>query len=230
MSIRDIQCFSFSPNLFLDLPKQKPLYIIKEMRCEKRTCQLFRHFFWKISRKVVLIFAFANMLVFVSCENEISKIKIFSSTEDPPSVRAEGVEMLESDSTIIRSKLQAPEFIQHDDGRSSYVEFPKGVKIEKYDAKMNIISSVTASYAKNFSADDRWEAKNNVVAINMNGDTLKTEYLVMDNKKKKIYSDKFYRIITKDQEVSGIGFETNLDFTIYNFSNPSGHLDIEFEK
>jgi len=200
------------------------------MRCEKRTSQLFRHFFLKISQKVVLIFAFANMLVFVSCENEISKIKIYSNTEDPPSISAEGFEMLESDSTVIRLKVQAPELIQHDDGKSSYVEFPKGVKIEKYDANMNIISSVIASYAKNFSADDRWEAKNNVVAVNNIGDTLKTEYLVMDSKKKKIYSDKFYRIIRKDQEVTGIGFESNLDFTDYKFSEPSGYLDIDIEK
>ena len=64
---------------------------------------------------------------------------------------------------------------------------------------MNIVSSISAQYAKNFDSDDRWEAKNNVVAVNVKGDTLKTEYLVWDTKKEKIYSDQFVQIIQKDQ-------------------------------
>ncbi len=71
------------------------------------------------------------------------------------------------------------------DEKEPYTEFPQGVKIEKYDAKMNIVSSITAQYAKNFETDDRWEAKNNVIAVNLKGDTLKTEYLVWDITKEK---------------------------------------------
>jgi LPS export ABC transporter protein LptC len=89
---------------------------------------------------------------------------------------------------------------------------------------MNIVSSISAQYAKNFDSDDRWEAKNNVIAVNLSGDTLKTEYLVWDTQKQKIYSDQFVKIIKKDQIYSGIGFESNQDFSKYHIRNLTGHM------
>jgi LPS export ABC transporter protein LptC len=177
-------------------------------------------------------FAAGVLLLFISCENEISKIKVYSNTEEIPSITAEGFEMLFSDSTVIRFKLQTPELIRHDnaDEKEPYTEFPKGVKIEQFDANMNIVSSITALYAKNFDSDDRWEAKNDVIAINLKGDTLKTEYLVWDKRKGKIYSDQFVKIIQKDQIYTGIGFESNQDFSEYHIKNLKGHMYVNVDK
>jgi len=177
----------------------------------------------------ILIFAFQAFL-FVSCENEISKIKIYSNTDNLPSVTADGFEMLFSDSTVIRFKLLTPELIRHNDEKEPYTEFPQGVSIIKYDAHMNVISSITAQYAKNFVSDDRWEAKNNVVAVNFKGDTLKTEYLVWDTRKEKIYSDQFVKIIQKDQIYTGIGFESDQDFSSYHIKNLKGHMYVNVDK
>jgi len=169
-------------------------------------------------------------LMIVSCENEISKINTVAKDEDLPAITAEGFEMLISDSSVIRSKLQTPLFIKHNNEKNPYIEFPKGVNIEKYDAHMNVVSRITAQYAKNFPADDRWEAKNNVVAVNAKGDTLKTEYLVWDVAKKKIYSDQFVKIIQKDQVYTGIGFESNPDFSSYHIKNLKGNLYVNVDK
>lgn len=162
--------------------------------------------------------------LFFSCENEIAKIKVYTNTEDLPHITAEGFEMLVSDSSVIRFKLQTPQLIRHDYEKEPYTEFPKGVKIETFDANMNIVSSITCLYAKNYDSDDRWEAKNNVIAVNIKGDTLKTEYLVWDTKKEKIYSDQFVKIIQKDQIYTGIGFESNRDFSSYHIKNLKGHM------
>lgn len=169
-------------------------------------------------------------LITVSCENEISKIKTVVSTEELPAVTAEGFEMLISDSSVIRSKLQTPLLIKHDNEKNPFIEFPKGLKMERYDTHMNVVSSITAQYAKNFPADDRWEAKNNVVAVNAKGDTLKTEYLVYDIQKSKIYSDQFVKIIQKDQVYTGIGFESNADFSSYHIKNLKGNLYVNVEQ
>ncbi|MEI8112675.1 MAG: LPS export ABC transporter periplasmic protein LptC [Bacteroidia bacterium] len=169
-------------------------------------------------------------LLFISCENEIAKIKTLTSSEELPSITANGYEMLFSDSTVMRFKMHTPELIRHDAEKEPYTEFPKGVKIEKFDAKMNIVSSITAEYAKNFDSDQRWEAKNNVIAVNLKGDTLKTEFLVWDTKKEKIFSDQFVKIIRKDQIITGIGFESNQDFSKYEIKNPKGHLYVTVNK
>jgi LPS export ABC transporter protein LptC len=104
------------------------------------------------------------------------------------------------------------------------------MKIEKYDSKMNIVSSITAEYAKNFDRDDRWEAKNNVIATNLNGDTLKTEYLVWDTKKQKIFSDQFVKFIRTDKTITGIGFESNQDFTEYKIKDIKGILYVNMDQ
>ena len=169
-------------------------------------------------------------MILVSCENEIAKIKTVTNTEDLPAITAEGFEMLVSDSSVIRSKLQTPQLIKHDNEKDPYIEFPKGMKIVEYDAKMNIVSSITAQYAKNFTGENRWEAKNNVVAVNLKGDTLKTEYLVWDTKKQKIYSDQFVKIIQKDQIFTGIGFESNQDFSSYHIKNLKGNMYVNVDK
>jgi len=169
-------------------------------------------------------------LIMGSCENEISKVKTIVSAEEPPAITADGFEMLASDSAVIRFKLQTPQLIYHKDEKDPYYEFPKGVKIVKYDANMKVISSITSQYAKNFASDDRWEAKNNVIAVNFKGDTLKTEYLVWDTKNKKIYSDQFVKIIQKDKVLTGIGFESNQDFSSYHIKNLKGNMYVNVDK
>ena len=169
-------------------------------------------------------------LIMGSCENEISKVKTIVSAEEPPAITADGFEMLASDSAVIRFKLQTPQLIYHKDEKDPYYEFPKGVKIVKYDANMKVISSITSQYAKNFASDDRWEAKNNVIAVNFKGDTLKTEYLVWDTAKKKIYSDQFVKIIQIDKVLTGIGFESNQDFSSYHIKNLKGNMYVNVDK
>lgn len=181
-------------------------------------------------RAVLVLFSVAFVLLLSSCENEMAKIKVVAKNEDPPKVVADDFEALFSDSTVIRSKLQTPKLIWHDEAKDPYQEFPEGIKMVKYDSHMNVVSSITAQYAKYFINDDRFEAKNNVVAVNQKGDTLKTEYLVWDNKKGKISSDQFVKIIQKDQIFTGIGIEANQDFTSYHIKDLQGHIYVDMNK
>ncbi len=183
----------------------------------------------QLSERLILAFVIVILILVSSCENDMSKINKLTTNEDLPGITAEGFEMLFSDSSVIRFKLQTPKLITHEKEKEPYTEFPEGVKIEKYDANMNIISSITARYAKQFTADERWEVKNDVVAVTLKGDTLKTEYLVWDTRKEKIYSDQFVKIIQKDQIYTGIGFESNQDFSIYHIINLQGHIYVNID-
>lgn len=198
------------------------------------TERLYKHF-ERINLKAIPKYTgvFLTLMIacaMFSCENEISKIKTITSTEVLPSITADDYEMLFSDSAVIQFKMQTPLFIRHDIEKDPYTEFPKGVKIEKYDRKMKIVSSITAEYAKNFDSDERWEAKTNVIATNLNGDTLKTEYLVWDTHRQKIYSDQFVKFIRKDKIITGIGFESNQDFTEYKIKNIKGILYVNMDQ
>jgi LPS export ABC transporter protein LptC len=193
----------------------------------QKTLRISRHYSYNRIKTSILLIALFGLLV--SCENDIEKIKKFANSKDLPSVTAEGFEMIISDSTIIRSKLQTPELIRHENEKEPYTEFPKGVVILQYDVKMNVTSNIKAQYAKYFEADQRWEAKNNVVAVNQKGDTLKTEYLIWNKKTGRISSNQFVKIIQKDQTFTGTGFDSNQSFTEYSFKNPKGIIYVDVQ-
>ncbi|NQU84274.1 MAG: LPS export ABC transporter periplasmic protein LptC, partial [Mariniphaga sp.] len=92
------------------------------------------------------------------------------------------------------------------------------------DSNGEIISRITSDYAREYEKEQRWEAKNNVVAVNAQGDTLKTEFLIWEEKSEKIYSDKFVKIIRPDQIISGIGFEADQNLQNWKIKNPKGTI------
>jgi len=98
--------------------------------------------------------------------------------------------------------------------------------LEKFDEHRNIISTITANYAKQFISEDKWEAKNNVIATNAQGDTLKTEHLIWEEKKELIYTDEFVKIIRSDQIITGIGFTSDQKLQNWKIKNPKGTIYI----
>ena len=136
--------------------------------------------------RIAVLFTGAAILL-SACENNLEKIKAFSFPEDLPVVEASYFETLYTDSGEVRFFLKAPKLLQFDIEGKTYIEFPQGIELIKYDENQNIISSITADYAKNFEKEEKWEAKNNVVATNAQGDTLKTEHLIWEEKEGRIH-------------------------------------------
>ena len=163
-------------------------------------------------------------ILFFGCENDIEQIKAFYSAENLPILEARNFETLVTDSGQVRYLLKAPKLFQFEDEGRNYIEFPEGMELVKYDENKNIISSITADYAKQFIAEDKWEAKNNVVATNAQGDTLKTEHLIWEEKKEIIYTEEFVKIIRADQIITGIGFTSDQKLQNWKIKNPKGTI------
>lgn len=162
-----------------------------------------------------------------SCANKIEKIKEFSLGDKMPGMEAEQFEMIHSDSTVIRFKLITPRLLNYDQEKEPFMEFPEGVQIEKFDEKMQIVSVVTSDYAIYYTNEKKWTAKNNVVVINQEGDSLKTEELIWEEAKGKIYSEQFVKIIRKDQIINGVGFESDQDMSNWQIKKVRGTLYLD---
>jgi len=169
-------------------------------------------------------------ILFYSCENNIEQIKAFYTTENLPVLEAINFETLLTDSGKINYWLKAPKLLRFEDEGRNYIEFPEGMKLVKFDNNKNIISSITANYAKQFVAEDKWEAKNNVIATNAQGDTLKTEHLTWEEKKEIIYTEDFVKIIRTDQIITGIGFTSDQKLQNWKIKNPKGTIYISAQK
>jgi LPS export ABC transporter protein LptC len=169
-------------------------------------------------------------MLFLSCTKNNIQIKSFTHPPGTPEVVADSIEVLFSDSAVIRFTLVAPLLKIFQDEDEPYKEFPNGFKIQQFDQNKAITSSIEASYGKYYEKDALWEAKQNVIAVTENNDTLKTEILYWDEKKDLIYSDQFVKIIQKEQIITGIGFEADMQMTSWKISKPKGTVVIDVDE
>lgn len=165
--------------------------------------------------------------LFYSCTNDIETIKAFSSPEALPVVHAINYETTFTDSGVVRFFLKTPELMRFETDGQPFVEFPQGLELVKYDNNHRIISRITSRYAKQFVKEKKWEAKNDVVAVNAAGDTLKTDHLVWDERAEKIYSEQYVRIVRPDQIITGIGFESDQSMENWRIKNPRGTIYVQ---
>ena len=180
---------------------------------------------WQIikSTGVAVLFTGAAIL-FYACENDIEKIKAFSSPENLPLAEATNFETMLTDSGRISFTLKAPKLLRFEIDGKDYIEFPEGMELKKYDMNGNVVSGIKSDYAKQFVDEDKWEAKNNVIATNVKGDTLKTEYLIWEREKGIIHSDEYVKIIRPDQIYTGIGFTSDENMEDWKILKPKGTI------
>ncbi|MDD2381107.1 MAG: LPS export ABC transporter periplasmic protein LptC [Mariniphaga sp.] len=167
--------------------------------------------------------------LFSACEDNLEKIKAFNSLENLPLMEASHFQTLFTDSGQVTFLLKAPKLLSYETDGVSYTEFPEGIELIRYDEHQRIISSIKANYAKQFEKEDKWEAKNNVIATNAQGDTLKTEHLIWEEKVGRIHTEEFVRIIRTDQIITGIGFQSDQELQNWRIKNPRGTIYIDVQ-
>lgn len=170
-------------------------------------------------------------VLFLSCKNNnIDKIRSFSHPKGAPEVIAENIEVLYSDSAVIRFILNAPKLKIFEDEEDPHKEFPEGFTIKQFNQNKKITSSIKADYGKHYEKKSLWELRQNVIAVTENNDTLLTDILFWDEEKDIIYSDQFVKFIKKEKIITGIGFESDLQMKKWHIKKPRGTFLIEVEE
>ncbi|MBS1763951.1 MAG: LPS export ABC transporter periplasmic protein LptC [Bacteroidetes bacterium] len=167
-----------------------------------------------------------SLLMMMSCENDIEKVNLITGKNNAPVESAEGLEILYSDSGIVKVKVKTPElnrFMQP----KPVTELPKGVFVEFFNDQQQVTSTLTSKYALRDDADKTMEAKKDVVVVNVKGDKLETEYLKWDEKSGMISSPDFVKITTADEIIYGNGFESNQDFSRYRIFDIKGIINLK---
>ena len=150
-----------------------------------------------------------------------------SENDTLPSMKTLGVSTLISDSGITRYKVEAEEWLIYDKKNPPYWAFEKGVYLEKFDTLFRIEASIKADTAYYHEKKKLWELKGNVQIMSLRGDKFQTDLLFWDEKKEKVYSDKFIQIEQDDKMIRGYGFESNQALTEYEIKNTTGIFTIE---
>ena len=158
-----------------------------------------------------------------SCKDE-GKLGV-ASRIDPkkmPSMTTVNVATLISDSGITQYKIVSPLWNVYDEVDTPYWSFPKGIYLQKYDRKFNVIASVAADSAKFFRLQNLWKLDGNVELKKEPGELFLTQQLFWDQRRNRLYSDSFIHIETPERMLEGQGFESNDRLTKYSIRKPTG--------
>jgi LPS export ABC transporter protein LptC len=155
------------------------------------------------------------------------------ATQDPdkqvkyagPIMETADVHTLYSDSARIKIKLNAPLQQQFENGDGVY---PKGIDLVFLDDNGKVSTTLRANYGKYEKETDAYHVRGNVVVKNIiKNETLNTEELHWDKRKQQIHTDKFVKIRTAEEILTGTGLEANQDFSRYKILKPSGIFSVK---
>lgn len=179
--------------------------------------------------KVTLLAVLIVSLAMPACRNRMEDIQAVSYKDTFPVESGMDVEMIFSDSAVIKAMIKSP-MVNRYAGEDPYIVMPKGVIVFFYDSLMNVKTKLTALYAVKYDNSDLMEARNDVVVVNHLGEKLNTEHLVWDQKRKKIYSDVFVKITQPEKIVFGEGMDADESFEKWNIRKPKGTFYINMDE
>ncbi len=184
----------------------------------------------KIAASSILVLLAA--VVFASCmRNTEQELQQIEAEQERSSLTVFDLHTVVTDTGFYRYEFESPELHQYDNLEEPIVDFPHGLRFKMFVNRGETVRMrIRCNNAKYFKQRNLWELNNDVEAINEKGNTLNTEQLYWNSDEKKIYSDKFVKITTESQVITGVGFESDDAMTKYEIKNPGGEIEIENTK
>ncbi|MDX5436388.1 MAG: LPS export ABC transporter periplasmic protein LptC [Pontibacter sp.] len=144
-----------------------------------------------------------------------------------PTIENQDVTTLYSDSAKLLIKLQAPVQQEFETGEGV---FPKGFYIEFYDEQGRLESTLRGNYGKQDPDKNLYYARGNVVVDNLKKkEKLETEELYWNRGKEQIYTDKFVKITTPEEVLTGTGLTAKQDMSRYSIKKVTGKFNFSEE-
>lgn len=168
----------------------------------------------RMLNSILIIIAAA---VAVNCSGE--NVKLADMEEyDGPAFESTGVEVLMSDSTVLKIKLTGDKQVQHQNGD---LEFPEGIKLVFYSKTGQPITEITALEGYKGHDENIYRARGDVLVLDLvEKKTLSSEELFWNPDEQLIYTDKFVTIETSEELVLAEGLTAPQDFSTYDLINP----------
>jgi LPS export ABC transporter protein LptC len=184
----------------------------------------FKQIFFKIG----IVLAIVASTIFVSCKNDIEKVNLLTSRSNMPAFSVYGFETAYSDSGRIMIELKAKEMSRYEGKNLKYDEYRYGLSVRFFDDLGSVSATLRCSYARFLIEKELWEIKSDVEIDNISrNEKINTELLYWDMTRELVYSDKFVRITTEDEILTGDGFESNQDFSEWKILKPAGVISIK---
>ncbi|MFW5850661.1 MAG: LPS export ABC transporter periplasmic protein LptC [Bacteroidota bacterium] len=167
-----------------------------------------------------------SIMMLFSCKNEMKNIIKMSEIQKMPELSGSEVYLSQTEFGKTTLSVYTPQVLKYSQENSPYSSprtlFPQGIRVVHFSTFPDTLTMIRADHAILYDNEEKWEAKNNVVAKNEKGEVLRTEYLIWNQKKGKIFSDKQVQITTEDDIIEGTGFEADDNFENWEILNVTG--------
>ena len=166
-------------------------------------------------------FVFIFIISTLSCSEEIASNEV-AVRKDQVSVEVgKDVEILYSDSAIVRIKITAPLMYNYTENEQKQT-FPQGIRIEFFDANAVSQSVLTAKNATRKLSEKLVIIRDSIEWHSVKQENLFTEELNWDEANNSIFTKKFVKITRPGEKMFGYDFKSNQDFTKWELSTGSG--------
>lgn len=157
----------------------------------------------------------------IGCREDVDKSQL-AYYEGPYRTSFE-IELLHSDSAIVRTKLMADKQLEFKNGDA---EFPEGIVIHFFDKEGELSTTIRADRGYFDRKSNIYRGEGDVQVHNLvKEQKLNSEELFWDKTKKKIYTEKFVTVEEPDRIIKGTGMEADEGFNEYKFTKVTGEID-----
>ena len=181
---------------------------------------------------ITTVFVAVVMLLFISaCSGNKKQLGDAVINRDSlPALETHDVITLISDSGVIRYRITTPLWLVYDKLNPSHWSFEEGVYLENFDENNDVQAEIKSDTAYYYDKQKLWELRGHVEIKNQQGERFNTELLFWNQDTQKVYSDQFIRIEQIDRIITGHGFDSNQQFTVYTIHRPEGIFYVDEDK
>lgn len=212
------------------LPSAKALYHQLSLHIRSTVERMCRVLYARTSgARLPLAIVLAGILVsfsYACSDGRVVKEKIGLNIDSAHTMLTREVDMLISDSGMIKYRLISETWYIYDrsDRREWY--FPDGLKMHSYDSLSMGETLISADTAHYYTQLQEWVLIGNVKIRSLNGDQLHTSKLHWQQDQRKVYSNDTTYFLTEGKELRGNRFEAKDDLTQYSIYNNSGTFEV----
>lgn len=176
-------------------------------------------------RSILLGFSLLALFLY-SCTGKDDDGEVFTKA-DTQVERIEEVDMLYSDSALVRVRIRGPvtlRYLVNDDPRQ---EFIKGIKVDFFNAKGILAGTLTAKYAVRYEYKGFTLVRDSVVWQSTDGKKLESPELTWNEREQQISTNRFVVLTTPKDTIRSHGFTANQDFSNIRFNAVDGSLQVK---
>lgn len=177
-----------------------------------------------IAQSMAIVLVSMAVLLFISaCAGGKKQLgEAITERDSLPVMDTREVTTLISDSGITRYRIKTKEWKVFDRKSPPYWAFERGIYLEKFDTLFQMEASIQADTAYYYNKEELWKLMGHVDIHNLKGERFNTELLFWNQRTQKVYSDRFIRIEQPDRIITGWGFESNQQMTVYTIFKTEG--------